>query len=493
MQWNSILALLPVKASAGVGNPDISDVFCDSRTVVPGSIYVGIPGFKLHGDAFIAEAIDRGARAILSENPQPTCTVPWAQVPDVRKNLGLISRAVHGIDLTQTLFVGITGTNGKTTTAYLFKRLLDQLFGDHAVWMFGTIKYSTGESDVAAQRTTPESSEIFRRMGRAQERPRAIVMEVSSHALALDRIAGLAFDCALFTNLTHDHLDFHKSMEEYYLAKKRLFTDFSGGRRKAVVNIDDPWGQRLATELDARNVVTYGTSEDATVRLMAGECTGAGTTIECRIGTDVERFSSKLAGRFNTFNMTALVAGALALSIDMGDVRKCFETIDTVPGRMERVELGAEFTVFVDYAHTPDALENVCSTARDLTESNLLCVFGCGGDRDAAKRPLMAAAVARYCDEAIVTSDNPRSEKPEAIIRDMLRGMPLDFPHTVIIDRKEAIRKALRTARKGDCVIIAGKGHEDYQEIQGIRHHFDDREEVVAAYAEKRRNHAEAR
>ncbi len=481
---------MPVKASAGSGDPDISDVFCDSRTIVPGSLYVGIPGFKQNGDAFIADAIARGASAILSENPQPACTVPWAQVPDVRKNLGLVSRAVHGIDLSQTLFVGITGTNGKTTTAYLFKQLLAQLFGDPAVWMFGTIKYSAGDSDAAAQRTTPESSDIFRRMGRSPKRPQAVVMEVSSHALALDRIAGLSFDCAVFTNLTHDHLDFHKSMEEYYRAKKRLFTDFSGGRRGFAVNIDDPWGRRLASELDAGNLVTYGVSEDARVRLASSRCTGDATTIDCVIGNRTERFSSKLAGRFNAYNMTALVAGAVALSIDMSDVRKCFETIATVPGRMERVETGAEFSIFVDYAHTPDALENVCATARDLTDNQLICVFGCGGDRDAAKRPLMAAAVARHCDEAIITSDNPRSEKPEAIIRDIVRGMPLDFPHTVIVDRMEAIRKAMRIAQKGDCVIIAGKGHEDYQEICGRRHHFDDREAVVEAYAEARGNHA---
>jgi UDP-N-acetylmuramoyl-L-alanyl-D-glutamate--2,6-diaminopimelate ligase len=318
-------------------------------------------------------------------------------------------------------------------------------------------------------------------------------MEVSSHALALNRVAGLAFDCAVFTNLTHDHLDFHTSMEEYYRAKKRLFTDFSGGRRGAAVNIDDPWGRKLAGELDIKNMVTYGTSDDARVRLIGSECTGVGTTIECRIGGAVERFSSKLAGRFNAYNMTALIAGAIALSIDMSDVGKCFKTIDTVPGRMERVDVGADFPVFVDYAHTPDALENVCATARDLTDNRLICVFGCGGDRDAAKRPLMAAAVASYCDEAIVTSDNPRSEKPEAIIRDILRGMPLDFPHTVIADRMEAIRKAMRIARKGDCVIIAGKGHEDYQEVRGVRHHFDDREAVVEAYAEARGDHAQAR
>jgi UDP-N-acetylmuramoyl-L-alanyl-D-glutamate--2,6-diaminopimelate ligase len=490
MRWNEVLAQLSVKASGGAGDPDISDVTCDSRKVAPGSMYVSIPGLKLHGDSFIADAIARGASAILSENPHPAGTIPWAQAAGLRQTLGILSRAVHGIDISQTLFIGITGTNGKTTTAYLFERLMSLVFGTTAVWMFGTIKYSTGGAEAAAQRTTPESSDIFRSMRRAAARPKAVVMEVSSHALALDRVAGLSFDCAIFTNLTQDHLDFHKSMEAYYKAKKRLFTDYSGGRRGTVINIDDPWGRRLASELSGNNKVTYGTSDEALVRIVGSESTGSATTIECRIGEVHERFTSRLAGKFNVYNMTALVAGALSLSIDMREVRQCFDTIETVPGRMERVDVGADFSVFVDYAHTPDALENVCATARNLTGRRLLCVFGAGGDRDTTKRPLMAGAVARYCDEAIVTSDNPRGEKPETIIRDVVRGLPLDFPQTIILDRKEAIRKALNMAQKGDCIIIAGKGHENYQEIQGVRHHFDDREAVVEAYAEVRKNNA---
>ena len=479
-----------VVASGGAGNPDICDATYDSRMIVPGSLYVSIPGFKAHGDAYIADAIARGASAILSENPQPSSRVPWIQTNDLRKSLGLISRTIHGIDVTQTMFVGITGTNGKTTTAFLAKRLLSLLFGEQAVWMFGTIKYSTGDIHTAAQKTTPESSDIFRSMGRLEKQPKAIVMEVSSHALALDRVAGLSFDCVIWTNLTQDHLDFHKSFEDYYQAKKRLFTDYTKKSCAAVINIDDGWGRKLAGELSGRNVVTYGESEDATVRMTRWESNVAGTTIECRIGDKSECFSSKLAGGFNACNMLALVAGAVALSIDMRSVRRCFETIETVPGRMERVDLGDDFSVFIDYAHTPDALEKVCSTARDLTEKKLICVFGCGGDRDVVKRPLMAGAVARYCDEAIVTSDNPRSEKPEAIIRDIVRGLPLDFPQTIIADRKEAIRKAIAEAQKGDCIIVAGKGHEDYQEIRGVRHHFNDREVILEAYSEARKRHA---
>jgi UDP-N-acetylmuramoyl-L-alanyl-D-glutamate--2,6-diaminopimelate ligase len=278
-------------------------------------------------------------------------------------------------------------------------------------------------------------------------------------------------------------------MDDYYQAKKRLFTDYAGAGRLAVINIDDPWGRRLASELPESAVTTYGKSDGAAVRLVEWKTSGEGTDIVCRIGAGLERFSSRLAGNFNAYNMTALAAGALALSVDLREVRRCFETIETVPGRMERVDLGADFSVFVDYAHKPDALESLCATARGLAEKRLVCVFGCGGDRDAMKRPIMGGVVARYCDEAIVTSDNPRSEDPHAILRDIVRGIPLDFPHTVIADRREAIRKAIREARWGDCIIIAGKGHEDYQEIRGTKRHFDDREEVVEAYKAAKGNH----
>jgi UDP-N-acetylmuramoyl-L-alanyl-D-glutamate--2,6-diaminopimelate ligase len=483
MQWNNLVSHLSITMSGGDGNPEITDVTCDSRNVVPGSLYVSIPGYKVHGDKFIPEAITKGASAILSENPQKGRPIPWAQTDNVRRAFGLASRAVFGADFSETLFVGITGTNGKTTTAYLFQRLLNLLFGQDSAWMFGTVKYSLGDKDIAAQRTTPESSDIFRNIMNAKQKPKAVVMEVSSHSLALDRIAGLSFDCVVWTNLTQDHLDFHKSMDDYYLAKKRLFTDYRGEHTWAVINIADPWGRRLSGELAGGKILTYGKSDDAVVRINDLQCSDNGTEIQCRIGDKCERFSSRLAGQFNAYNMAALVAGAIALSIDSSLVRQCFSDI-TVPGRMQRVDVEADFAIFIDYAHTPDALEKACVAARHLTQKKLICVFGCGGDRDKTKRPLMASAVARYCDEAVITSDNPRSEEPATIIRDILQGMPLDFPQTVISDRKEAIRKAIAAARPGDCILIAGKGHEDYQEIKGVRLHFDDYETAVEAFKE---------
>jgi UDP-N-acetylmuramoyl-L-alanyl-D-glutamate--2,6-diaminopimelate ligase len=484
MTWNDLTSQLAVRRRGGSGDPVVTNVTCDSRTAGPGSVYVSIPGFKVHGDTFIKNAVDKGASAVLSENPQPDCPVAWAQIGNARTVLGMASRAVYGIDLSKIRCVGITGTNGKTTTAHLLQALLSLVSGKNAVWMFGTIRYYAAGKNEAAHNTTPEAAEIFRDIAVADKKPDAIVMEVSSHSLALHRIAGLLYDCALFTNLTQDHLDFHASMEDYYQAKKMLFTDYLKPDGKAVINIDDPYGMRLAGELAEKPLVTFGRNESAGMRILDWQCGWGATTVTLGMDGRREVFSSKLAGFFNVYNMAAVAAAAQALGIGMDMVRRCFEAVDTVPGRMDRVPLDAPFSVFVDYAHTPDALVNVLSTAKNLAAGRLICVFGCGGDRDKTKRPLMGHAVAENADEAIVTSDNPRSEDPHAIVRDILRGMPLDFPHVVIIDRREAIRKALSMARPGDCVVVAGKGHEDYQEIKGVRHHFDDREEVLKAFTE---------
>jgi UDP-N-acetylmuramoyl-L-alanyl-D-glutamate--2,6-diaminopimelate ligase len=483
MTWNDLTEQLSVLRCGG-GNPDVADVTCDSRTAGPGSVYVSIPGFKVHGDTFVKSAVDKGAVAVLSENPQPACPVAWAQVANARRALGIASRAVYGIDMLNLKSVGITGTNGKTTTAHLVRALLSLVFGEAAVWMFGTIRYYAAGKSEAAHNTTPEAAEIFRDIAKSEKKPAAVVMEVSSHSLALDRVAGLLYDCALFTNLTQDHLDFHASMEEYYQVKKMLFTDYLKPGGTAVINTDDPYGQRLAKELAGKNVVAFGRNESAGVRIVDWQCGWGATTVTLIMGGSRETFTSKLAGFFNVYNMAALAAAAVALGIATDTVRRCFEAIDTVPGRMDRVPLDAPFSVFVDYAHTPDALVNVLSTAKKLTTGRLICVFGCGGDRDRTKRPLMGKAVAENADEAVVTSDNPRSEDPHAIVRDILKGMPLDFPHVAIVDRKEAIRSALLMARPGDCVVVAGKGHEDYQEVKGVRHHFDDREEVIKAFSE---------
>jgi len=321
--------------------------------------------------------------------------------------------------------------------------------------------------------------------------PKALVMEVSSHSLSLDRIGGLAFDCAVFTNLTQDHLDFHRTMERYYQAKKRLFTDFVKKEGWRIVNIDDVWGRRLAAEIGPDHTVTYGKAADADIRIVNFSCGWQGTEIELLEGNERVGFASSLRGAFNIYNMAAFYAGARAIDRTLAPsmIAAAFAEVGTVAGRMEVATLDASFTVVVDYAHTPDALTNILQAVRPMTEGRIICVFGCGGDRDRTKRPLMGRAVADLADEAIVTSDNPRGEKPEAIIDEILAGMPLDFPHRVIVDRKEAIRQALTLGKQGDCIVIAGKGHETYQEVAGVRRSFDDRE-IVAALWNGMKTHA---
>jgi UDP-N-acetylmuramoyl-L-alanyl-D-glutamate--2,6-diaminopimelate ligase len=378
--------------------------------------------------------------------------------------------------------VGITGTNGKTTTTHLFQKLLEQRFKKEHVWMFGTIDFHIGNKIIPATHTTPEAIEIFRCIHDEGYTPASILMETSSHSLALDRISGLLYDVAVWTNLTQDHLDFHKTMDNYYEAKKRLFAEYMKPDGVAVINIDDKWGKRLSTELDGKKILTYGRDGDADVRIDSWKCSWDGCDVTIVHNGKRFSFHSSLRGFFNVYNMTALIAGAYGLGYSDETIQQAFSLVQTVAGRMDRVMINAPFAVIVDYAHTPDALENILTTARPLTNGRLICVFGCGGDRDRTKRPIMGGVVAEHADEAIVTSDNPRSERPVAIIDEICAGIPLDFPHVTIPDRKAAIEVALRNAKEGDCVVIAGKGHEDYQEINGVKHHFNDKETVEALY-----------
>jgi UDP-N-acetylmuramoyl-L-alanyl-D-glutamate--2,6-diaminopimelate ligase len=484
MDLNSLLETvgLRIVSRSGDGNPNIDECAIDSRLVKNGSLFIAIPGTKVKGEAFVAEAVARGAKAIVSEGAPTITGIPWVQVDNARSAPGMLGKALYGIQLESMQMIGITGTNGKTTTAHLFKKLCEQRFNPANVWMFGTIDYQLGNETLPAAHTTPEAHEIFRLMGCAAKRPEAVVMEVSSHALALDRVGGMAYDLALLTNITQDHLDFHETMEAYYHAKKRLFTDYLKANGAAVVNIDDPWGRRLAGELKDKTVMTYGTSTDAAIRIVNHECSWDGSVVELSVEGTQQEFRCALRGRFNVYNMTALVAGSVALGYDRASVEKALGAVETVPGRMDRVPLTAPFAVIVDYAHTPDALVNILQTARPLTKGKLICVFGCGGDRDRTKRPLMGTAVATWADEAIVTSDNPRSERPIAVIEEIIKGIPLDFPHVIVSDRRSAIEKALAMARQGDCVVIAGKGHETYQEIQGVREPFNDKDIVIESY-----------
>lgn len=466
-------------------NPDIVDISYDSRKIKTGSLYVSIPGTKIHGDSFINDSIRNGAVAVISENDHPDLSVPCIQVKNVRCILGKLGSALWNVDVNAITMIGITGTNGKTTTAHLFQKLLEQKFPPERVWMFGTIDFHIGKKIIPATHTTPEALEIFKCIGEEKTVPLGLVMETSSHSLALDRIGGLIYDVTVWTNLTQDHLDFHKTMESYYQAKKRLFIEYLKGSGTSVINIDDPWGKKLVSELpENANCLTYGSEKSADVKIVSWNCDWDGCKVEIQFKENKTVFTSSLRGFFNIYNMTSAIAGGYAIGLNASIIQKAFDSVTTVVGRMDRVMIDAPFTVIVDYAHTPDALVNILSTARPLTTGNLVCVFGCGGDRDRTKRPIMGGVVAQYADEAIVTSDNPRSERPVAIIDEISAGIPLDFPHVSIPDRESAIRHALTKARPGDCIIIAGKGHETYQEVNGIRHHFNDKEIVETIFSQ---------
>ncbi len=480
-------ANVEVLSRSGAGNPDITGITFDSRKVKQGCVFISIPGTKLDGDAFIADALAKGAVAIVSEKKHPELIVPAVQVKNVRHCTGYLGAALWNIDIAGILMVGITGTNGKTTTTHLFQKLLEQKSKKEQVWMFGTIDFHVANKIVPATHTTPEAIEIFRCIHEEGYTPDSIVMETSSHSLALDRISGLFYDVAVWTNLTQDHLDFHKTMENYYEAKKRLFAEYMKPDGIAVVNIDDKWGKRLSEELENRKILTYGRDSASDVRIDSWNCSWDGCEVTIVHKGKRVSFNSSLRGFFNVYNMTALIAGAYGQGFSDETIQQAFSAVETVAGRMDRVMIDAPFAVIVDYAHTPDALENILTTARPLTKGRLICVFGCGGDRDRTKRPVMGGIVAEHADEAIVTSDNPRSERPVAIIDEICAGIPLDFPHVTIPDRKSAIEVALKNAKEGDCIVIAGKGHEDYQEINGVKHHFNDKEIVETLYLQMRK------
>ncbi len=483
MKWSELLSAVTVESRGGEGDPWVTHITYDSRRVSPGSVFAAIPGFTVDGERFIDDAVSNGASAIISEKVQKGRKTPWVQVDNARKALGLISKKIHGVSLDEITCVAVTGTNGKTTTAYLFQHLFEQVYGKQKAWMFGTVKYVLGETVEEAPRTTPESSDLFLRLAMSLIKPRALAMEVSSHALALHRVAGFQYDLALWTNLTQDHLDFHQTMEDYYRSKKMLFTDYLKKNAVAVINTDDKWGNRLAGELTNVKVIRFGRDRNADIRIVDSFCTLEGTEVTFIEDEEKHTVWCPLAGEFNVYNIATFYSGARALGISREQITQSLKTMKVVPGRMEAVRGPSDTVAIVDYAHTPDALEKVLATVQPLTTGRLFCVFGCGGDRDRTKRPLMAQSVARYCDEAVITSDNPRGEEPGRIIKDILEGIPLDFSYQVVEDRREAIYTALSRMRRGDSLVVAGKGHETYQEVKGVRRHFDDREEIISLTA----------
>lgn len=469
--------------SDGWEHCEISSLAYDSRAVAPGALFFCIKGFRSDGHDFAAQAVDAGASALVLERPLGL-GVPEVLVDDARAAMGPVASRFYGDPTRDLRVVGITGTNGKTTTAYLVRTLLEA--AGQPCGLLGTVKSVIAGVERQALRTTPEAIDLqrsFREMLDGGER--ACAMEVSSHALALERTQAIRFAAGVFTNLTQDHLDFHPSMEDYFQAKRRLFVPAPGGHAPgvAIVNVDDPHGRTLVRELSetGRAVRTYGTAPQADYRAQDIRLDLDGS--HARLCTPVgERLLAlPLPGRFNVLNALAALAACHALGVDLDTLIEALERGVRVPGRVEPVDEGQEFAVLVDYAHTPDSLENVLGAAREASRGRVICVFGAGGDRDRSKRPLMGEIGARMAEVAIVTSDNPRSESPEAIIAEVMEGAahatrPAGaLPVRAEIDRRAAIEQALRDAQEGDVVVIAGKGHEQGQEFaDGVKLPFDD-------------------
>ena len=469
--------------SGGDHTVSVRAVTDDSRSVQPGSVFIAVRGEQVDGHRFIPAAADAGMAGLVLEQPLASLSVPFVRVADSRKALGLLGSRFYGEPSSKIRMIGVTGTNGKTTTSYVCKALLEAL--GQRVGLIGTVAYQIGAETIPASHTTPGALELQQLLARMVAGGcTAAVMEVSSHALAQDRTAGCEYDVAVFSNLTQDHLDFHKTMEEYFHAKLRLFTGLTGthkSHKRAILNVDDPAGQRIKA-LCPVPVWTYALKTKADLRAEQVRLSLGGTTFTAATPAGSFPVESHLVGEHNVYNLLSAIGVALHEGATPDQVRGAVSHVTNVPGRFERVMAGQAFTVVVDYAHTEDALVRLLTAAQALKTGRLITVFGCGGDRDRGKRPKMGGAAVRYSDVVVLTSDNPRTEDPQSILREVevgvteaLKERPL-VQYRKVADRREAIEAAVREARAGDMVLIAGKGHEDYQIIGTQKFHFDDRE-----------------
>jgi UDP-N-acetylmuramoyl-L-alanyl-D-glutamate--2,6-diaminopimelate ligase len=456
---------------------DVKGLEYDSRRVNAGFLFFAFAGANADRRSFAADAMARGAVAVVSESAAPAgFNGLWIQVEHGRKALAVAARNFYHAPDEKLGITGITGTNGKTTTSYLIDSILRA--DGRVTGLVGTIEYHLAGRVLKAANTTPESLDLFRMFDELlQAGGRNLTMEVSSHALALGRAYGIHFHTAVFTNLTRDHLDFHSTMDDYFAAKRLLFAPESGPPpRSAVLNFDDEWSSQIRPT-ESTSVYWYGLDASAEYRAVDIHFGFEGSRFRLHAKGESYDITSPLTGRHNVYNILAAICTGLSYSINMATIIEGISNCRTVPGRFERVDMGQPFLVVVDYAHTDDALRNLIAVARDLKPKRVITVFGCGGDRDRQKRPLMGMAAAQGSDFVVLTSDNPRSEDPLDIINDALVGLRrFDTPHVIEVDREKAIRKAFEEANAGDIVLIAGKGHEPYQITKGHSADFDDRE-----------------
>lgn len=467
----------------------VTDVSHDSRRVGEGTLFAAVAGALFDAHKFVPQVMAQGAVGVLSEQPAPPAfNGAWLQVTNIRRAMALAAAEVHGHPSRELQLAGITGTNGKTTTAYLIASIPEA--AGELVAMTGTVEYRLGKERFKADRTTPEATDMQRLLRQAVELGcRTAVMECSSQAMDFHRCDELEYAVAVFTNLTRDHLDYHKSMENYWYAKQRLFDGRLGTRpRNSVINVDDSYGVELADKLEREglNVIRYGVKAHADVTASNAEFSLDGMRFDLLTSGTQREFRSPLVGAPHIYNTLAAVASGLALGYSLDVITAALENCTGAPGRFERVPHDGDFSVVVDYAHSDDALLNVLRTAREVVKGKIITVFGCGGDRDRSKRAPMGEAAGSLSDVVILTSDNPRTEDPEQILCDAEEGIKkTGKPYRKIADRTEAIHRAISEARTGDLVLIAGKGHEDYQIIGREVFHFDDKEVARTALAAK--------
>lgn len=482
MQLAELVRGITPKKISGEPHTEISGLTYDSRLVKPGDLFAAILGTRQDGHRYLEEAVKKGAAALLVETPLKNSSIPQIVVSNSREALAHMAAAFYHHPDEQLTLIGVTGTNGKTTTTYLVEAIFQKT--GIKTGIIGTIQYKIGEKIIPTKNTTPESADLFQMFREmAETGVGAAAIEVSSHALDQGRIEGIHFNAAVFTNLTQDHLDYHQTIEAYFQAKAKLFeAHFLKKNAVAVINLDDPFGQRLQNQIKTPTI-TYGLDKKADVRASQIQLQWKETSFQVETPKGGCFIKLPLAGEFNVYNAMAAIGVGLSQNLPLETIQAGLESAKPVRGRFELASENQPFAVIVDYAHTPDGLENLLQSAKKLTPKKLIVVFGCGGDRDRGKRPKMGAIAENFADEIIVTSDNPRSEDPMAIIREIEKGM--NKPHHVEPDRQKAIGLALSLAKPHDSVIIAGKGHETMQIFKDKSIHFDDRE-IVKVFLEKR-------